>query len=309
MRAIAMTDHDTAPALTELPIPEPGDDEVQVHIKAAAVNGFDLAVASGLTKDYMEHRFPLVLGKDYAGEVSAIGSGVTDFAIGDRVFGTVTKPYLGDGSFGEYVTVPTSVGIAKLPDDVSFIDGAALGLAGAAAHGAVSGASLEAGQTVLVVGATGGVGNQVVQLAKVAGARVIATAHTDEERGLVARLGSDETVDHTADLSAQVRSIAPDGVDVVVHLAGPFDVVELVRPGGRFVSTLLASPEQVSTETATVVPVQANPTPDDLERSALGLASGDTAVHIQQVYPLEQISDAFDKFAQGTLGKLVIAID
>jgi NADPH:quinone reductase-like Zn-dependent oxidoreductase len=225
MRAIAMTDHDTAPALAEMPTPEPEAGEVQVHISAAAVNGFDLAVAAGLTKDYMEHRFPLVLGKDYAGEVSAIGEGVTDFGVGDRVFGTVTKPYLGDGSFAEYVVVPTSVGIAKLPDDVSFTDGAALGLAGAAAHNAMSGASLEAGQNILVVGATGGVGNQLVQLAKAAGARVIATAHTDEERELVTRLGSDETVDHAADLTAQVRSIAPDGVDVVFHLAGPFDVV------------------------------------------------------------------------------------
>jgi NADPH:quinone reductase-like Zn-dependent oxidoreductase len=309
MRAITMTDHDTKPALAEVPIPEPGNDEVQVHIRAAAVNGFDLAVAAGLTKDYMEHRFPLVLGKDYAGEVSAIGSGVTGFAVGDRVFGTVTKPYLGDGSFADYVVVPTSVGIAKLPDDVSFTDGAALGLAGAAAHGAMSGTSLEAGQTMLVVGATGGVGNQVVQLAKAAGARVIATANTDEERDLVTRLGSDETVNHTADLTAQVRSIAPEGVDVLVHLAGPFDVVELVRPGGRFVSTLLASAEQVTTDTATVIPVQANPTPDDLGRSAASLARGETVVHIQQVYSLEQVNDAFDQFARGTLGKLVIAID
>jgi NADPH:quinone reductase-like Zn-dependent oxidoreductase len=309
MRAIAMTDHDATPALTEIPTPEPGNDEVQVHIRAAAVNGFDLAVAAGLTKDYMEHRFPLVLGKDYAGEVSAVGSGVTDFAIGDRVFGTVTKPYLRDGSFAEYVVVPTSVGIAKLPDEVSFTDGAALGLAGAAAHGAMSGASLEAGQNILVVGATGGVGNQIVQLSKAAGARVIATAGTDDERDLVTRLGADETVDHQSDLAAQVGSIAPDGVDVVIHLAGPFDVVELVRPGGRFVSTMVASAEQVPTDTAIVVPVQANPTPDDLGRSATSLARGETVVHIQQVYPLERVIDAFDQFGRGTLGKLVIAID
>jgi NADPH:quinone reductase len=131
MRAFAMTDFDAVPALTDLDVPEPAEGEVRVRIRAAAVNGFDLAVAAGHTKDYMEHRFPLVLGKDFAGEVDAVGTTVTDYAVGDRVFGTVTKPYLGDGSFAEYVTVPTAIGIAKLPENVSFTDGAGLGLAGA----------------------------------------------------------------------------------------------------------------------------------------------------------------------------------
>jgi NADPH:quinone reductase len=115
MRAVAMTGFDTAPTLTDLDVPEPAEGEVRVRIRAASVNGFDLAVAAGYTKDYMEHRFPLVLGKDFAGEVDAIGAGVTDYAVGDRVFGTVTKPYLGDGSVAEYVTVPTAVGLARCP--------------------------------------------------------------------------------------------------------------------------------------------------------------------------------------------------
>ena len=101
---------------------------------------------------------------------------MTGYQVGDRVFGVVTKPFLGDGSFAEYVTVPIAVGIATLPEEVAFADGAALGLAGAAAHHAVDAAELQPGQTVLVAGATGGVGNQAVQLAAKAGAHVIATA-------------------------------------------------------------------------------------------------------------------------------------
>ena len=115
--------------------------------------------------------------------------------------GTVTKPYLGDGSFAEYVTVPTAVGLAPLPESISFTDAAALGLAGAAAYRIIDEATLEPGHIVLVVGATGGVGNQVAQLAAAAGARVIATAHTDAERELVTRLGAQATVDHTGDLT------------------------------------------------------------------------------------------------------------
>jgi NADPH:quinone reductase-like Zn-dependent oxidoreductase len=309
MRAVAMTGFDTAPTLTDLDVPEPAEGEVRVRIRAASVNGFDLAVAAGYTKDYMEHRFPLVLGKDFAGEVDAIGAGVTGYAVGDRVFGTVTKPYLGDGSFAEYVTVPTAVGLAPLPESVSFTDAAALGLAGAAAHGIIDGAALEPGHTVLVIGATGGVGHQVVQLAAAAGARVIATAHTDAERELVTRLGAHATVDHTGDLSSQVHEIAPDGVDAVAHLAGDQSSVELVRDGGRFVSTLVQSPDQVPTQTATVIPVFANPTREVLDRCAQSLASGDTTVTVQQVFPLEQLRAAFNTFGQGTLGKVVITTD
>ena len=88
----------------------------------------------------MEHRFPVVLGKDFAGTVDAVGPGVTDYQVGDRVFGAVTKPYLGDGSFAEYVTVPTAVGIAVLPESIDFVTGAALGLAGSAAIAAVDAA-------------------------------------------------------------------------------------------------------------------------------------------------------------------------
>ena len=309
MRAFAMTDFDAVPALTDLDVPEPAEGEVRVRIRAASVNGFDLAVAAGYTKDYMEHRFPLVLGKDFAGEVDAVGTSVTDYAVGDRVFGAVTKPYLGDGSFAEYVTVPTAIGIAKLPENVSFTDGAGLGLAGAAARGIIDAVALQPGQTLLVAGATGGVGTQVVQLAAAAGARVIATAHTDAERELVSRLGAEVVVDYQADLASQVRAAAPDGVDAVAHLAGDASVVELVREGGRFASTLLQSPEQLPAETATVVPVFANPTPETLARCAASQANGETTVAIQEVFSLEQLQAALDAFTQGTLGKVVITTD
>src|SRR5215211_5130871 len=130
MRAIALTDFGSTPELVDLHVPDPAEGEVRVRVHAASVNGFDLSVANGYLKDMMEHRFPVVLGKDFAGVVDALGPGVSDYRVGDRVFGVVTKPYLGDGSFAEYVTVATEVGLAKLPDGVDFVTGAALGLAG-----------------------------------------------------------------------------------------------------------------------------------------------------------------------------------
>jgi NADPH:quinone reductase len=306
MRAFVLTEFGAAPKVVDLDVPEPAEGEVRVHVHAASVNGFDLSVANGYLKDMMEHRFPVVLGKDFAGVVDAVGSGVSDYQVGDRVFGVVTKPYLGDGSFAEYVTVPTEVGLAKLPDEIDFHTGAALGLAGAAALTAVDAAEVRPGQRVLVVGATGGVGNQTVQLAAKSGATVVATASTKDEKTLVTDMGAHSTVDHSGDLVDAVRQAHPDGVDVVFHFAGdPAQIVTLVRPGGRFVSTLV-QPEQLSTEDVTVIGLYTHPDPAKLNRAANLQVEGATRLEIQHTFRLEQAPAALAAFTSGTLGKLVI---
>jgi NADPH:quinone reductase-like Zn-dependent oxidoreductase len=307
MRALALTELGAAPELLDLDLPEPAEAEVRVHVHAAAVNGFDLAVAGGYLKDMMEHRFPVVLGKDFAGTIDAVGPGVTGYARGDLVFGVDTKAYLGGGSFAEYVTVPVAMGLGKLPESVAFTEGAALGLAGSAALAAIDACAPRAGQSVLVAGATGGVGTQVTQLAVKAGAHVIATAHTDQERQYVSDLGVAEVVDYTGDIAAAVLQGHPHGVDTVVHLAGdPASLLAAVRAGGKLVSTLLRSPEQLPAESATVLPVSASPTPATLARLADNQAQGLTSVKIQRVYPLDGAPGALADFAGGTLGKLVI---
>jgi NADPH2:quinone reductase len=304
MRAVAFTAFGVAPELQEIERPEPAEGEVRVRVQAASINGFDLAVANGYLQGMMEHHFPVVLGKDFAGTVDAIGAGVTGYAVGDRVFGVVTKPFLGDGSLGEYVTVAAAVGLAKLPDSVSFADGAALGLAGSAAVDALTAAEVKPGERVLVSGATGGVGNWVVQLATRAGATVIATAHTDEEKALVTSLGATETVDYTGDVAAQVKD-----VDVVFHLAGdPAVLLGTLRGGGRFVSTLGATAEQLGADEHTVVAVFANPAPETLDRLAAHHAQGETRLAIERVYPLDEALAAIAHFGGGTTGKIVVSI-
>ena len=308
MRAFVLTEFGAEPELTDIEVPDPSEGEVRVRVHAASVNGFDLSVAKSYLKDMMEHRFPVVLGKDFAGVVDAVGPGVTDSTVGERVFGVVTKSYLGDGSFAEYVTVPTEVGLARLPDSIDFTTGAALGLAGAAALQAFDAAEVQTGETVLVVGATGGVGNQLVQLAKNAGATVIGTAATDEERALVDGLGADATVDHTGDLAQGVRASHPDGVDVVFHLAGdPTVAASLVRPGGRFVSTMLQA-DQFPVENVTVHGVYTHPDRAKLDRLATHAAEGVTSVKVQHTYALDEAAQAFAAFGGGTLGKVVITI-
>ena len=309
MRALVLNEFNTTPTVQELEIPEPGEGEVRVRIHAAALNGFDIAVLNGYMTGWFEHRFPLVLGKDFAGIVDAVGPGVTDYAEGDRVFGVVTKPHLGDGSFAEYVTVPTSVGIAKLPDDVDFLRGAALGLAGSAAMACIEAADPGPGKTILVTGATGGVGNQVVQLAARAGAHVIATGCTDDECTLVERLGAAEVVDYGEDVPSAVLAKHPDGVDVVIHLAGdPGSLVRVLRQGGTLVSTMVFSTEGFPEQPAVFVPIAANPTPELLGRLVDNETSRLSVVTIQRAYSLDDTAAAFGDFTAGTLGKLVVDV-
>jgi NADPH:quinone reductase-like Zn-dependent oxidoreductase len=310
MRAVVLTSAESAsPELVELPVPEPQAGEVRVKVAAASVNGFDLSVAAGHTKAYLEHRYPLVLGKDFAGTVDDVGPDTDGFAVGDRVFGTVTKDFLGDGSFAEYVIVPVQLGIAHLPEKVSFVDGAALGLAGAAAYAALDAARIDADTSVLVVGATGGVGLQVVQLAAAAGATVAATSGTEAEAELLRNLGAAAIIDRTGDVVEQAREVFPDGADVIIHLAGGPEVAAAARDGGMLVSTIVFDPAQVPSDTVKLAPVMANPTPELLAQIADAQVAGHTGTVIQQTYRPEELSDAFAAFAGGTVGKIVLVID
>jgi len=310
MKVFALQGFDQSPEVTEVDLPTPGSGEVRVRVRAASLNGFDISVASGRTRGMMEHRFPVVLGKDFAGEVDAVGPDVEGYQVGDRVFGVVMKDTLGDGSFGEYVTVSVAFGIAKLPEGIDFTEAAALGLAGAAAVDAFDAANVTANQTVLVVGATGGVGQQVLQLAVRAGATVIATAHSQEEIELVTQLGAAHTVDYRGDIVEQVRSLYADGVDVVLHFAGdPAPLVAVVKSGGTLVSTMLRSADDVPAENVKVVSIYASPSAVTLDRVARHQAEQHTTVTVQRVYDLEQTGQAIKHFAAGTLGKLVISID
>src|SRR5207248_3190272 len=130
MKAIATTDFGAPVTLVEIPAPEPAEGEILVRVASSSINGFDLSVASGRLKGMMEHRFPVVLGKDFAGTVESTGAGVDDFAEGDSVFGVLMKAELGDGCFGERVACLATFA-ARVPDGVEAVlhfagDGAAL---------------------------------------------------------------------------------------------------------------------------------------------------------------------------------------
>jgi NADPH:quinone reductase-like Zn-dependent oxidoreductase len=305
MRAIAVTDFGTPPVLTELPKPEPGPGEVLVRNRASSINGFDLAVAGGMLKGMMEHRFPVVLGKDFAGVVETLGEKAARFAVGDEVLGVVMKPFLGDGGLGEYVAVGELHGIARVPAGLDLRAAGALGLAGTAARDAIDALAPAAGELVLISGATGGVGAIALQYAVAAGAEVIATALPGAEEELVRGLGAVHVVDYTGDLDAQVRAIAPRGVAAVMHLAGDGDrLAGLLADGGRIASTMGYGPDR----NAAAVAVLADPAAGTLERLAADAASGALRVPITRTYPLEETPRALADFGAAHHGKLGITI-
>jgi NADPH:quinone reductase-like Zn-dependent oxidoreductase len=312
MRAVTLDAVPASPTVSELPDPHPEAGELLVRVAASSVNGFDAATAAGYLQGMMEHRFPLVLGKDFGGTVVAVGDGVTGFAEGDPVFGVVTKPFLGTGSLAQYVTVPAAVGVARIPGQLPVEHAGALGLAGTAAMDSVTALSPVSGETVLVSGATGGVGAFAVQFLNARGVSVIATGRAGEEADFVRGLTDAEVrlVDHTSDVAEQVRALVPAGVDGVLHLAGDGPALAgLLRPGGRIASTLGLGPDAVGREDVTAVAVIADATAATLGELATAAATGAVRVPVTATYPLDHARKAFADFGAGALGKLAISID
>ncbi|MFJ4835770.1 NADP-dependent oxidoreductase [Streptomyces sp. NPDC088747] len=309
MRAVALNEVPAAPAVTDVETPRPDAGELLVKVAVSSVNGFDAATAAGYLQGMMEHRFPLVVGKDFAGTVEALGEGVEGFAVGDEVFGVVMKPFLGTGSLAQYVTVPAGYGVTHVPAGLDIKDAGALGLAGAAAFDSLTAVSDAKDETVLVSGATGGVGALAVQLAAASGARVIATARPGAEADFVTSLTDADVavVDFTGDLEAQVRALAPEGVDAALHLAGDgVQLAGLLKPGGRIASTVGLTQEAVTGGDVSVHGVMADANAQTLTTLGEKAASGALRVPVTATYPLEQAADAFAAFGAGTLGKIAV---
>jgi NADPH:quinone reductase-like Zn-dependent oxidoreductase len=311
IRALAVEGPDQPPAVTDVPAPSPAPGEVLVRVRAASINYYDVFVASGAAGQYMSYEHPVVVGQDVAGVVESVGEGVEGFAAGDRVFGMLGhKGVIHDGTFGE-LAVPLASGLAPTPEGLDDQAAGSLGVAGTTAVEAVDVIGAGEGSTVLVVGATGGVGSFVLQIAALRGAVPIATVRPGDEE-FVRSLGAAETVDYTGDLAAQVRERWPDGVDALVDLvnrdpAAFASLTELVRPGGKAVSVVGGAGE--ATRIGEVDVAGANGKDAHLAPLAGLVVEGKVRVAISGTYPLDRAADALRDFTERhTLGKIVITV-
>jgi NADPH:quinone reductase-like Zn-dependent oxidoreductase len=306
MHALAVTAREAPPAVVDVPDRTPEHGEVLIAVEAASVNGFDLAVAAGYVWDVMPHTFPVVIGRDFAGSVETAADGAAGLAIGDRVAGVNTALELGPGPIAERFTVDAG-SVVRLPDGVTPVQAAAVGLAGVTALDLIDALNPAAGDTVLVSGATGGVGVFAVQFAAARGARVIATARPGDASDLVRRLGAHDTVDYTADVAAAVRAVAPAGVTKVAHAAGdPAVLAGLLVTGGQIASVAGATPEQTGRDDVTVTGVMGAYTPAKLGGLLAQVAAGQLTVPVAATFPLEKAADALSSFSSGKIGKIVV---
>jgi NADPH:quinone reductase-like Zn-dependent oxidoreductase len=281
---------------------------VRIAVEAASVNGFDLAVAGGYVWDAMPHAFPVILGRDFAGTVSDVGDDVDGVQVGDRVAGVITALELGAGPIAEQIVVPAAA-VTPVPDGVSAVQAAAVGLGGVTALDAVDALDVGTDDVVLVSGATGGVGAFAVQLAARRGARVLATARSGAAADFVRRLGASEAVDHTTDLAGAVRAVAPEGLTGVLHAAGdPAALAGLLRPGGRLVSVVGATAEQTGRTDVTVTGVLATYTPEKLRGLLDQVAAGTLTVPVAATHPLTDAATALADFGGHKLGKIVVTV-
>ena len=199
----------------EVPTPEPGAGEVRLAVRAASLNFPDILIVQG--KYQFKPTPPFVPGSEYAGIVDAVGAGVTAYKAGDRV-----AALAGQGGFATHAVVPADRLLA-LPDGFKFEHAAAFAFTyGTSHHALLDRGQLKAGETVLVLGAAGGVGTAALQIAKAAGARVIAAASTDEKCALCKSLGADETINYaTANLREALKALTGGkGPDVIYDPVG-----------------------------------------------------------------------------------------
>ena len=309
MKAITVAQEGAAPAPQDIDETRaPGAGEVLVRVQASSVNPLDGAVAGGMLAQMgLPYEYPVTLGRDFAGVVEQVGDGVTSVSAGDEVFGEVSafNPPVRDGAWTERILVPEDA-LAKKPSGVDTAQAGAAPLVTLTALAIVDALELSAGETVVVVGATGGVGSIVVQLAKAAGATVAAPALPEDEEFLRG-LGVDEVLPREGDLVAAVRERYPNGVDALVDAVTPYQPTPydaILADGGR-----IASPTNAAGEGAgrTNVMHVALLNREGLQRVGKLLDEGTITVPIQQTFDLGQAHEALGALSSGhTQGKIAL---
>lgn len=341
MRALRLHDAPGGSALrldSDVPIPTPGPGEVLLEVRACGINQVDLLTRDGQTPAAIP--LPHISGTEVSGNIVELGSGVTGWAVGDavvvdpilhcgqcepcregrtnmcrtsRVFGVQTQ-----GGYAEYVTAPASQ-LFRKPDNLSYVEAASIAVtAPTAYHMLHRRAAMQPGEDVLIIAAGSGIGVIGTQLAKLAGARVIATAGNDEKLRQASELGADFTVNHRdADWAAQVRAITGGrGVDLVFEHVGEatwHGSLNAMARGGRLVTCGGHSGFMVDmnlwhlfVKEHTIIGSFAATRDDFLEVMRLA-GAGAIKPLIQEVFPLEQIGQAHALMEQrGVFGKLMV---
>lgn len=291
--------------LEDVPKPGPNPGEVLVEVKAASVNPVDYKIRNGGYPRVDQQRLPMMLGRDVAGLVRALGDGVNDYKVGDEVYAMLPPDR---GAFAEWVSIPVSA-CAPKPRTLDMVKAGSVPLAALTAwQGLFDHGGLKPGQCVLIHGASGGVGHFAVQFAHAKGAKVFATAAGDM-LDFVDRLGADQVIDYHKERFEQIVH----HMDLVYDLIGG-DTLErswkTLRRGGTLVSTV-QQPDPAKAEQFGVQAMRYMTQPNGAELVEIAglIDSGEVKVTVDHVYPMEQVAEAERHLEQDHVkGKVVLAV-
>jgi NADPH:quinone reductase len=315
MRAVAIDEFGGIEKMKarELPVPEVATDEVLMRVDTAGVGVWDpFEREGGFAKEFgAKANFPLVLGSDGAGSVEEVGGNVHDLKRGDRVYGISFMNPKG-GFYAEYAVIKAN-NVAVIPKAMSTRDAGVLAVDGVTAlNGLDKTLHLKAGESILILGASGGVGHLAVQLAKRMNARVLAVASGGDGVEFVKRLGADKVIDgHQEDIRKAAREFAPDGLDAALLTAGgkaAKQAIEALRKGGRAAYPNGVQDVPESTDGLKIRSYNGEPDPQTFAKLNALIDGGRFEVHIARTFTLEDAADAQRALTSHYLGKLALVL-
>lgn len=298
--------------LTRLPVPEVGDGDVLIRVETAGVGSWDAVEREGAYDGLfgMPPTFPYVLGWDAAGTVAAVGAAVTRIRVGDPVY-AATMPLPRGGCYADFVAVEQD-NVAPLPDGLSIEEAGAMPWDALTALSGLDTLQLNANDTLLVLGASGGIGHLAVQLARHAGARVLAVASGQDGVELATRLGAEAVLDgRREDVVAAARAFAPAGLDAALLTVGGAvadRALTAVRAGGRAAVPNGVAPQPQAGPGVQLLDYDGARGPAATDRLNRLIAAGAIKVHLAAEFSLEQVADAHRMLQHHYLGKLVLRL-
>lgn len=294
--------------IASVPIVDPGEAEIQIAVKAAGVNPVDFKMRAGLWRSF-PIKFPAIPGWDVAGVVTKVGHAARRFKVGDAVYGYLRRPLYHHGTYCEYVTAPESY-FAKKPQKANFHEAAGIPLAALTSYQALKDhGELKEGQSVIILGASGGTGSFAVQLARELKAKNIIGVASAANAEFVKGLGATHALDYKSDLVAEVKKILPEGADLVYDCFGGETVKvadRLLKSNGRLVC-IATGKNPTPKADLWFKNFLVDPNSVQLEDLSQMYDRGALTCKIAKVYKLAEASNAHDDIAAfHTKGKIVI---
>ncbi len=314
MRAVAL-DRFGGPETLKVqtvPVPEVGADEILIHVECAGVGAWDPFEREGGFVEMLglAPKFPYVLGTDGAGTVAAVGKKVTELKEGDRVYAAALGNPKG-GFYAEYAVVKED-NASLIPDDLKMDQAAVLASDGLTALKGLEILRLQRGDSVMIFGASGGIGHLAVQLAKRLGARVFAVASGEDGVSFVKSLGADAVVDGRSDKVLSVaREFAPDGIDAALVTAGgeaTNRALAAIRTDGRIAYPNGVMPEPKAPARVNIEAYDGEGGRDAIDRLNELIEAGPFEVHVHRVFPLDQAAAAQAALEEHHLGKIALRV-